>query len=86
MEIVYYYTNDIVIMEGGQIFTTELLQMMLNEERQKFVAGLGAGSSLRELHTIKNNIQQIYKLLDTSTNNGDASGEPRRDEPNTYTR
>lgn len=52
-------------MERGYEFSPELLQMMLSEERQKFVSALGTGASLRELNRIRKNIIQINDRLDS---------------------
>ena len=46
-------------------FSPELLQMMLSEERQKFVSALGRGAHWQELTMIRNNITEINKLLDS---------------------
>ena len=85
-EIVYNSTNDFVLMEGGHMFTTELLQLMLKEERQKFVTRLGTGASWRELNVIRKNINQINKLLDDSRSQQGRNAEPGRHEPNSYSR
>jgi hypothetical protein len=61
-------------MDRGHRFSPELLQMMLSEERQKFVSALG-GASWKELNRIRKNIAQINALLD-STNVGNRGQDP----------
>lgn len=53
-------------MNQGYTFSQELLRMMLSEERQKFVAALGRGSSWRELNRIRKTINQLNILLDSA--------------------
>ena len=52
-------------MDRGYTFSPELLQMMLSEERQKFVSALGRGVSWKELNRIRKNIAQINHMLDS---------------------
>lgn len=52
-------------MNRGYMFSADLLQMMLSEERQKFIAALGSGASWRELRLIRKNIIQINNHLDS---------------------
>jgi hypothetical protein len=58
-------------MDRGYTFSAELLQMMLSEERQKFVSALGQGASWGELNRIKRNINQINSLLDSTKDAND---------------
>jgi hypothetical protein len=53
-------------MERGYTFTPELLRMMLSEERQKFLSALGRGASFGELKRIRQTINQLNELLDSS--------------------
>jgi hypothetical protein len=63
-------------MERGHAFSADLLQMMLSEERQKFVSALGSGASWRELKRIRKNIIQINDHLDSLNKDqrGDSTG------------
>ena len=63
-------------MDRGYRYHPELLQMMLSEERQKFVSALGK-ASWKELNRIRKNIAQINALLDSMSAGG--SGHPRSD-------
>ena len=68
------------VMERGYTFSTELLQMMLSEERQKFVSALGRGASWKQLRTIRKNIIQISNLLDSrSEDRGDPAGRSEQE-------
>jgi|GEM_PF-4585630 len=53
-------------MERDYNFSPELLQMMLSEERQRFVSGIDNGASWGELHRIRKTINEINNLLDSS--------------------
>ena len=64
-----FEVSESAVMERGYGFSVELLQMMLSEERQKFVSALGRGASWRELRTIRKNIIQISNVLDDSMEN-----------------
>ena len=55
-------------MEREYTFSPELLKMMLSEERQKFVTALGEGASWRELNRIRQTINQLNGLLDSTGN------------------
>lgn len=52
-------------MDRGYSFSAELLQMMLSEERQKFVSALDKGVSWKELNRIRVHIAQINHRLDS---------------------
>ena len=55
-------------MDREYTFSAELLKMMLSEERQKFVSALGEGASWRELNRIRQTINQLNSLLDSTGN------------------
>ena len=61
-------------MDRGYIFSAELLQMMLSEERQKFVSALGRGASWKELNRIRKHIAQINHQLDSMNNTNRGQG------------
>ncbi len=53
-------------MEDQNQFSRELLQMMREEEREKFLAALKDGASWGQLYQIRNNIRRINELLETA--------------------
>jgi hypothetical protein len=55
-------------MDREYTFSPDLLKMMLSEERQKFVKALGNGASWRELNRIRETINQLNSLLDSTAN------------------
>jgi hypothetical protein len=69
-------------MERGYGFSSDLLQMMLSEERQKFVSALGRGASWWELKRIRKNIIQINDLLDSLKRDQRGESQGRFDNQN----
>ena len=53
-------------MEDQNQFSRELLQMMMEEEREKFLAALKEGASWGQLYQIRNNIRKINEMLETA--------------------
>lgn len=47
-------------------FTPELLKMMRDEEREKFLAALKDGASWGQLYQIRNTIRKLNELIDTA--------------------
>ena len=47
-------------------FTPELLKMMRDEERDKFLAALKDGASWAQLYQIRNTIRKLNDLIDTA--------------------
>lgn len=45
-------------------FSPELLQMMRDEEREKFLAALKDGASWGQLYSIRNTIRKLNKLIE----------------------
>lgn len=45
-------------------FSPELLQMMRDEEREKFLDALKEGASWGQLYSIKNTIRKLNKLIE----------------------
>lgn len=45
-------------------FSPELLQMMRDEEREKFLKALKDGASWGQLYSIRNNIRKINKMIE----------------------
>lgn len=45
-------------------FSPELLQMMRDEERGKFLKALKDGASWAQLYSIRNNIRKINKMIE----------------------
>ena len=74
-------TKESAGMDRGYTFSAELLQMMLREERQKFLSALGKGASWKQLKTIRKNIIQISTLLDSTQNRGDSSARSNHSNP-----
>ncbi len=47
-------------------FTPELLQMMRDEEREKFLAALKDGASWAQLYQIRNTIRKLNGMIEAS--------------------
>jgi hypothetical protein len=45
-------------------FSPELLRMMRDEEREKFLAALKEGASWGQLYSIRNTIRKLNKMID----------------------
>ena len=45
-------------------FTPELLQMMRDEEREKFLTALKSGASWGQLYQIRNTIKKLNEMID----------------------
>ena len=54
-------------------FTPELLKMMRDEERDKFLAALKDGASWAQLYQIRNTIRKLNDLIDTAESNRSGS-------------
>ena len=50
-------------MEDQNQFSRELLQMMREEEREKFLTALKDGASWGQLYQIRNNIRKINEMI-----------------------
>lgn len=63
-------------------FSAELLQMMREEEREKFLAALKEGASWGQLYQIRNTIRRLNKMIEdvpqdmTSSSHISRSEEP----------
>jgi hypothetical protein len=67
-------------------FTPELLRMMRNEEREKFLAALKDGASWVQLYQIRNTIRKLNDMIDVAeSSSGSSNGHDtstRGDEEN----
>jgi hypothetical protein len=69
-ESVFFYQTFLVRMEREyNQFTPELLKMMRDEEREKFLAALKDGASWAQLYQIRNTIRKLNDLIDTAETN-----------------
>jgi hypothetical protein len=62
-------------------FTPELLRMMRNEERQKFLVALKNGASWMQLYQIRNTIRKLNDMIDAAEHDtsGDSISSPSAD-------
>ena len=60
-------------------FSRELLEMMRDEERGKFLTALKDGASWGQLYQIRNNIRRINDLIEAAEGENKSSGE--KDDP-----
>ena len=57
-------------------FSRELLEMMRDEEREKFLTALKEGASWGQLYQIRNNIRKINDMIESAEReNKSSSGE-----------
>lgn len=63
-------------------FTPELLQMMRDEEREKFLDALKNGASWAQLYQIRNTIRKLNDMIETAENNKTGSPPSRGEEEN----
>ena len=54
-------------------FTPELLRMMRNEEREKFLAALKDGASWVQLYQIRNTIRKLNDMIDVAESSSGSS-------------
>lgn len=69
-------------------FTPELLQMMRDEEREKFLDALKNGASWAQLYQIRNTIRKLNDMIDAAANqkpgsSSDTSSRGEEDNPRT---
>ena len=71
-------------------FTPELLQMMRDEEREKFLDALKNGASWAQLYQIRNTIRKLNDMIETAeaskpgnSNSSGASTRGEEDNPRT---
>jgi hypothetical protein len=57
-------------------FTPELLQMMRDEEREKFLAALKDGASWAQLYQIRNTIRKLNDMIESAENIKPDHGAP----------
>jgi hypothetical protein len=69
-------------MEDQNQFSRELLQMMREEEREKFLAALKDGASWGQLYQIRNNIRKINEMLETAERDKSSQEKEESDRSN----
>ena len=74
-------------MEDQNQFSRELLQMMREEEREKFLTALKDGASWGQLYQIRNNIRKINEMIEAAErsdrSHGQDTGDSERSQQNT---
>ena len=60
-------------------FSPKLLQMMRDEERDKFLTALKNGASWGQLYQIRNTIRKLNEMIETAESS--STGEGRKDSP-----
>ena len=63
-------------------FTPELLQMMRDEEREKFLDALKNGASWAQLYQIRNTIRKLNDMIESAESNKAGSPPSRGEEEN----
>lgn len=60
-------------------FSRELLQMMRDEEREKFLSALKDGATWGQLYQIRSNIRKINEMIEAAEQRDDHSGKSSKD-------
>ena len=60
-------------------FSPELLQMMRDEEREKFLTALKEGASWGQLYQIRNNIRKINDMIEAAERLDKSSGASKEE-------
>lgn len=63
-------------------FTPELLQMMRDEEREKFLDALKNGASWAQLYQIRNTIRKLNDMIESAENPKPGNTPSRGEEEN----